>query len=133
MRRNIAAIRVSRRGGGCIYIPALGKVWRMGRDEMDENSNQELDPAEEQDAAKAGARRFYRGSCRKAIYSTVAFFLSCCSVIPFLYGHSLHEYWDVLGKYLVMLSMGLLLPFLYFSATVVNAWIYKRNIEDDAD
>jgi hypothetical protein len=94
---------------------------------MDDASNEELI------AAKTDALRLYRESRRKAIYATLAFLLSCSSVVPFLYGHSLHKYWDVFGKYLVLLSMGLLLPFLYFNATVVNAWIYKRNIENIED
>jgi hypothetical protein len=90
---------------------------------MDENSN------DESNDAKVNARRLYRTSYRKAIYATLAFFLSCCSVVPFLYGHRLHVYWDVFGKYLVLLSMALLLPCVIFNGIAVNTWIYKRNME----
>jgi hypothetical protein len=94
---------------------------------MDETSNQELD--EELIAARANALRLYGESRRRAIYATLAFLLSCSSVVPFLYGHFLHKYWDVFGKYLVLLSMGLVVPFVIFTGFAVNTWIYKRNIE----
>jgi hypothetical protein len=84
---------------------------------------------EELNAAKTNAISQYRESRRKAIYATLAFLLSCSSVVPFLYGHSLHKYWDAFGKYLVLLSMGLLLPFVISTGFAVNTWIYKRNVE----
>jgi hypothetical protein len=93
---------------------------------MDETSNGELN---ELNAAKVDARRLYKESRRKAIYATLAFLLSCSSVVPFLYGHSLHKYWDAFGKSLVLLSMGLLFPFVIFTGFAVNTWIYKRNVE----
>ncbi len=55
-------------------------------------------------------------------YSTLAFFLSCALVVPFLAGHSLHTHWDSFGKYIVLLSMALLLPFVACACIVVNAW-----------
>jgi hypothetical protein len=52
--------------------------------------------------------------------SGLALFLSCASVCPFLFGHSLNAHWDSFGKYLVMLSMGLLLPFVVCGATTTR-------------
>jgi|GEM_PF-4159914 hypothetical protein len=45
-----------------------------------------------------------------ALYSTAAFFVSCASVWPFFTGYPLHKYWAGLGRYLLLLSMVLLLP-----------------------
>jgi hypothetical protein len=94
-----------------------------GKVKMGENSSYELNDA------KLDARRLYRNSRRKATYATLAFLLSCCSVVPFLNGHRLHAYWEVFGKYLVLLSMALLLPFVIFNGIAVSTWIYKRNVE----
>lgn len=63
-----------------------------------------------------------------ALYSTIALFLSCASVTPFLSGHSLHIYWDSFGKYLVLVSMALLLPFVLCVAMVIQVWIDLRSL-----
>jgi hypothetical protein len=54
--------------------------------------------------------RFWR---QRSVLSGLALLVSCLSVSMFLTGHSLHAYWESFGKYLVYLSMGLLLAFLY--------------------
>jgi hypothetical protein len=64
----------------------------------------------------------------RSVYSGIAFFLSCASVAPFLYGHSLHVYWESLGKYLVLLAMGLLVVFVYCAAFWYNAWMALRDV-----
>lgn len=66
---------------------------------------------------------------RRWIFSAIALFLSCACVTPFLYGHSLHKYWEVFGKYLVLISMGLLLPFVYCAGLFWGAWVAVRDIE----
>ncbi len=43
-------------------------------------------------------------------------------VVPFLAGHSLHSHWDSFGKYLVLLSMTLLLIATYCAALWWIAW-----------
>lgn len=60
---------------------------------------------------------------------SAAFLLSCASVYPFLFGHSLHAYWQSCGKYLVMLSMGLLIPFLYYAGQTCYAWLWLRYLQ----
>ena len=54
---------------------------------------------------------------------------SVAADVPFLYGYPLHNYWDVLGKWLVILSMCLLSAFVFFAATAFNWWTYLRNIK----
>ena len=83
---------------------------------------------EELEEVRQEARINLRLWKKRAFYSTIAFFLSCASVTPFLYGHPLHTYWESLGKYLVMLSMGLLLPFVVCTGIAVNSWVYVRNL-----
>jgi hypothetical protein len=63
---------------------------------------------------------------KRALYCTTAFLLSCASVYPFLFGHPLHAYWEHFGKYLVLMSMALLIPFVGSVGTAVNWWIYLR-------
>ena len=65
----------------------------------------------------------------RAVYSTVAFFLSCASVTPFLYGYPLHAYWNSFGKYLVLLSMGLLLPFGICTGIAISSWMHVRDLQ----
>ena len=68
---------------------------------------------------------------KRALYSTLAFVSSCASVYPFLAGHALHEHWESLGKYLVLLSMGLLLVFVLCNASWYNAWQALRDVEKE--
>jgi hypothetical protein len=68
--------------------------------------------------------------CLKQLgYSGLAFFFSCSAVVPFLYGHSLHAHWESFGKYLVLLSMGLLIPFVGSAVTTFYAWKLLRDLE----
>jgi hypothetical protein len=78
--------------------------------------------------AKENARERLRVWKRRAIYSALAFFLSCASVIPFLEGHSLHAYW-YLGKNLVLLSMGMLIPFVLCTVVLFGAYSCLRDLE----
>jgi hypothetical protein len=66
---------------------------------------------------------------RLAIYSTVAFLLSCAGIYPFLKGHSLHEHWESLGKYLVLLSTALLVVFVLCTGFLWSAWQALRDVE----
>ena len=88
------------------------------------------DPLSEDElvATRQEAREVLRLWRMRAIYSTAAFVLSCASVTPFLYGHSLHAYWESLGKYLVLLSMGLLIPFGICTGIAINSWLYLRDV-----
>jgi hypothetical protein len=75
------------------------------------------------------ARQLLRHRRNQAVYATAAFFLSCASVSPFLEGHSLHTHWESFGKYLVLLSMGLLLVFVFYVGRAFNAWLFVRDVE----
>lgn len=79
-------------------------------------------------AARQEARSVLHTWKIRAIYSTTAFVLSCASVTPFLYGHSLHVYWESFGKYLVLLSMGLLIPCCLCAGIALNSCFYLRDL-----
>jgi hypothetical protein len=63
-------------------------------------------------------KRFYIA----AIVSGSLLFLTVVAVIPFLAGHSLHEHWESIGQYLVMLAMGLLPVFMLTAALAFGLW-----------
>jgi hypothetical protein len=52
-----------------------------------------------------------------------------CFRLPFLYGHSLNSHLESIGKYLVIVCMGLFLPFVYCGAMTWLPWIYFRNVQ----
>jgi hypothetical protein len=87
---------------------------------------EELSEEERLEAAADASSRFLLWR-RRAFIATFLFFLSCASVVPFLAGHSLHSYWNVVGKYLVLLSMALLLGFVYCNALFYEAWQIHRS------
>lgn len=87
------------------------------------DSEEELLEAKQQ---AMGRLRVWR---RRSIYSVIALFFSCASVTPFLYGHSLHSYWDGFGKYLVLLSMGLLPVAVYCTGLFWGSWLSLRDVE----
>jgi hypothetical protein len=66
---------------------------------------------------------------RRASYSTLALLLGCASVYPFLAGHSLHDHWNSIGRYLLLLSVGLFLAFVYICAMWYSAWQALRDVE----
>jgi hypothetical protein len=63
---------------------------------------------------------------RLAIITTFAFFLNCAAIVPFLYGHSLHNHWESIGKYLVMIEMVLLPACLFCCAGAYINWYSIR-------
>jgi hypothetical protein len=87
-------------------------------------------PTEEELAeAKQDAEQHLRAWKKRALYATAAFFLSCASVSPFLYGHPLHAYWESFGKCLVLLSMALLIPFGICVGIAINSWFLQRALK----
>jgi membrane protease YdiL (CAAX protease family) len=68
---------------------------------------------------------------RRSLYSAVALLLSCASVYPFLKGHPLHEYWESFGKYLVLLSMAMLVVFVLCTGLFYSAWQALRDVEKE--
>lgn len=79
--------------------------------------------------ARQGAEEYLLVWRRRALYSTGAFFLSCASVSIFLEGHPLHIYWESFGKYLVLLSMALLVPFVICVGAAINSWFFLRALK----
>jgi hypothetical protein len=90
--------------------------------------NSTADTKEEVVAAQQDARRLLRLWKKRSLYASGALLLSCASVSPFLYGHPLHSYWESFGKYLVLLSMALLIPFVICVGIAINSWTYLRNL-----
>jgi hypothetical protein len=84
---------------------------------------------EERAGAKQDAVEYLRLWKKRAIYATAAFLLSCASVAPFLYGHPLHAYWNSFGRYLVLLSMALLIPFVICVGVAINSWFFLRALK----
>jgi hypothetical protein len=81
---------------------------------------------EDLEGARQDAEEHLRVWKKRALYATAVFFLSCASVSPFLYGHPLHAYWESFGKYLVLLSMALLIPFGICVGIAINSWFLVR-------
>jgi hypothetical protein len=86
------------------------------------------DTKEDVIAAQQAAKQLLGQWKKRALYASIAFFLSCAAVSPFLYGQPLHSHWESFGKYLVLLSMALLLPFVYCVTMTFIEWNYLRNL-----
>lgn len=65
----------------------------------------------------------------RALYSALALFLSCASVIPFLKGHALHAHAEPFARLLVYLSMVLLVVFVLCAGYFYSAWQALRDVE----
>ena|ERR1051326_3755500 len=83
---------------------------------------------EELAAVRQNAEERLRLWRQRSVLSGLALLLSCLSVSMFLTGHSLHAYWESLGQYLVYLSMGLLVVFLYCTLLLWGAWSALRDL-----
>jgi hypothetical protein len=59
----------------------------------------------------------------------IAFAAACAGVVPFLAGYSLHEHWDPIGKKILLLAMGLFLPFVFVTTMYLIQWNYLRSIK----
>ena len=91
--------------------------------------NKAVDDDQELAEAKLNARERLHLWRARSLYSLGVFFVSCSSVIPFLYGHSLHMYWESFGKYLVLLSMALLTVAVTCTGILWGAWSSVRDLE----
>ena len=79
--------------------------------------------------ARQFSERIYRTRLRQAIYGTIIFLSSCTAVSLFLKGSLLPSYWDTLGKYFLLLTMGLLTPFVICVGRAFNAWLFVREMK----
>jgi hypothetical protein len=66
---------------------------------------------------------------RSACYLGIALVICVASVVPFLYGEPLHNLWNTFGVGLVVLSLALLLLFLYAAGTTLNSWWYRADLK----
>ena len=87
--------------------------------------------SEERATATKSARRLLRTNTRLAIYMTAAILVVGGAVVSFSSGHSLHAYWDSIGKYLVMAGMGLILVWGFLVRAAVNAWAVVCKLENE--
>jgi hypothetical protein len=90
------------------------------------------EPLSEEDVAEVRkvAKTRIKVCQRRAFYSIVALLLNCAVVYPFLEGHQYHNYWESFGKYLVLLSMALLVVSVYCVALFWSAWQALRDFEN---
>lgn len=87
-------------------------------------------PSEEERAgAKQDAEEYLRLWKKRALCATLAFFLSCVAVSLFLEGGPLHDRWESFGKYLLLLSMALLIPFVVCVGVTINSWFLLRALK----
>lgn len=84
---------------------------------------------EEVSGARQDAEEYLYLWKRRALYSIVAFFLSCAAVVPFSKGHSLHAYAEPFGRILVYLTMALLIPLVICVGVAINSWFFVRNLK----
>ena len=53
---------------------------------------------------------------------------SAASLVPFLYGHWLHRYWNIQGKAILVLAIGAFICFAFAAGTTYNFWSYLRDM-----
>jgi hypothetical protein len=105
----------------------------MGDHDLDLLSNHEpLNKSDKREVMENARERLALWK-KRFLVSYGALLLGIVSVYPFLFGHSLHVYWESVGKYLLLCSMVLLLPFVYCGATTWTAWIWLRDLQNDRD
>jgi hypothetical protein len=84
---------------------------------------------EELAAMRQNARSVVQLWKRRAVYSTIAFFLSCASVAPFSKGQVLHAHAEPFGRILVYLSMGLFVVLVICIGVAISSWMHVRELE----
>jgi hypothetical protein len=89
-----------------------------------------IDNPEKTEAIELARKQFLVGR-KRAIVATVGLFLSCGSVVPFVSGQLLHSHWESIGKYLVFLSMALILIWSYFVRAAVNSYAQLSGMENE--
>jgi len=79
------------------------------------------------------ARTRFRTWRLRSLYSAVGLFITCAFVVPFLYGHSLHSYWDSFGRFLILVAMALLVVLVYCTGLLWGAWLSLRDLQKSVD
>jgi hypothetical protein len=63
-----------------------------------------------------------------AIVLGFAFGATCAALVPFLAGHAYHSQWDLIGKKILLLAMGLFVPWVFVTTSCLIEWNYLRSI-----
>jgi hypothetical protein len=89
------------------------------------------EPDNEKDLAEAveNAKDRFRLWRRRSLYSSLAFVLSCAAVYPFVDGRTLSAQGESLKQVFLLLSLALLIVFLYCTLLLWGAWRSVRNLE----
>lgn len=66
---------------------------------------------------------------RRAALSAIAFAVSVALVYLFSKGHMLHQYWDSVGQYLLLVSLALFLVSVLCTGLFYSAWQALRDVE----
>ena len=82
-----------------------------------------------EDAEQSGVSRNMLGHRRWATCLGIAFVVSTASVVPFLYGNPLHEYWNSIGRYVLGATMCLFLAFIFEAGMAYISWSYFRSVD----
>jgi hypothetical protein len=90
-----------------------------------------IDDSSEREAVERNARVRLEVWKKRALYSTVAFLLSCAIVYPFVDGRKISAQGEAVKQGLLLLSLGLLLVFLYCTLLLWGAWRSLRDLESE--
>ncbi len=100
---------------------------------MQLNSIYKMDQPNPSKAERAGARKdaedYLRVWRKRALYTTMAFVLSCASVVPFSKGQPLHAYAEPFGRILVYLTMALFVWLVISVGAAINSWFFLRALK----
>jgi hypothetical protein len=94
---------------------------RIRKDAMDEARQDE----EQEARLEERLRKWKRGAAGLGIGLAT----SVVMIVPFLKGHSLHDQWDSIGKKILVLSMCLLVGFMYSAGITYTCWSYLNGIK----
>jgi hypothetical protein len=70
------------------------------------------------DRTKKNASADLKRGLRRSLYFLIAFVATAMAIVPFLYGHSFHQYWKSVGVFLLCASLGLSIALLLQMAFV---------------
>jgi len=66
-----------------------------------------------------------------AVVATIALLITGGATVPFVSGFPLHSYWESVGKYLVMVSMALIVVWGSLVRATVNSWALLGKLENE--
>ena len=69
----------------------------------------------------------------RAALAAIAFAISVALVYLFSKGHMLHQYWNSVGQYLLVVSLALLVVLVLCTGLFYSAWQALREVEKDVE